>query len=284
MQHSPLALCKILTYGWPDVSEIEREASYGGTGRWVWLSVAVVATTALAIGPSRGLASVGKPSSLSQVGALGPESLASKPTSAATPRKAAACHRVPKLVGLSLSVARTRSAQTGCKLRVREAGTGQVVEEPPSGPSSAQIITRQTPHAGGVGRIVTVWLKPLCDQSADPGPPAHEPRVQRGPTELVSGLFLDGGPLRRAPQCRSGTPSPGTITVSNQTGMVIASDKVYPGKLARIRLAPGTYTIHGTFADATRNGQPIETEPQAVTITAGRPSARMLWRISPDGA
>jgi hypothetical protein len=57
--------------------------------------------------------------------------------------------------------------------------------------------------------------------------------------------------------------------VANQAGKVIASDKVHTGKLARIRLAPGTYTIHGTFADATRNGQPIETEPQTVTITAG---------------
>jgi len=252
-----------------ETSEIEREVSHGGTGRWVLLSVAVAATIALAIGPSRGLASVGKLSPLSQVGALGPDSLASKPTSAATRRKAAACHRVPKLIGLSLSVSRTRSAQAGCKLRVREAGTSQVVAVPPSGPSLAQIITRQTPHAGGVGRIVTVWLKPLCDQSAEPGPPAHEPRVKRGPTELVSGLFLDGGPLRRAPRCRSGTPWAGTIAVANQAGKVIASDKVHTGKLARIRLAPGTYTIHGTFADATRNGQPIETEPQTVTITAG---------------
>ncbi len=93
--------------------------------------------------------------------------------------------------------------------------------------------------------------------------------MKRGPTELVSGLFLDGGPLRHAPRCRSGTPWAGTITVTNPAGMIIASDKVHTGKLARIRLAPGTYAIHGTFANATRNGQPIETEPQTVTITAG---------------
>jgi hypothetical protein len=251
------------------MSKAKRDVSHSGTGRWVLLSVVVVATIALAISPSRGLASVGELSSLPQVSALDSGSLASKPANAATRSRVAACRHVPKLIGLSLSVARTRSAQAGCKLRVREAGTGQVVEEPPYGPSAAQIITRQTPHAGSVGRIVTVWLKPLCDQSAEPGPPAHEPSVKRGPTELVSGLFLDGGPLRHAARCRSGTPSPGTITVTSQTGMVIASDKVATGQLARIRLAPGTYTVHGTFADATSNGQSIEAEPQTVTIAAG---------------
>jgi hypothetical protein len=251
------------------MSKIRRDVSHRGTGRWILLYVVAGAMTALAIGPSGGLASVGKLSPSSQVGAPGHGLLVSKPTSAAIRGKKGTCRRVPKLVGLSLSVARTRSAHAGCKLRVREAGTSQVVEEPPSGPSAAQIVTNQTPHAGGAGRIVTVWLKPLCDQSAEPGPPAHEPRVKRGPTELVSGLFLDGGPLRRTPRCRSGTPWAGTITVANRAGKVVASDKVHTGKLARIRLVPGTYTIHGTFADATRNGQPIETEPQTVTIPAG---------------
>jgi hypothetical protein len=121
-----------------------------------------------------------------------------------------------------------------------------------------------------VGRTVTVWLKPLCFQSADPGPPAGEPLVKRGPTELVSGLFLAGGPLSRSPRCRSGTPSPGTITVtSSTTGAVVASDNVARGQLATIPLAPGTYTIQGTFGNAFTNGQAMKTQPQQVTITAG---------------
>ncbi len=251
------------------MSKTKQTVTHRGTGGWVVLSIAVVVTIVLAIGPSRSLASAGELSSLPQVGALNSSSLASKPANVAARGKVAACRHVPKLIGLSLSVARAQSAQAGCKLRVREAGASQVVQVPPSGPSAAQIITRQTPRAGGAGQIVTVWLKPLCYQSAEPGPPSHEPRVKRGPTELVSGLFLDGGPLRRAPRCRSGTPSPGTITVTSRTGVIIASDKVHTGKLARIRLAPGTYTVRGTFADATRNGQPIETQPQTVTIPAG---------------
>ncbi len=184
-----------------------------------------------------------------------------------------ACAHVPRLVGLSLSAARHRAARAGCKLQAREAGSGQIVGQQPHSPNLAQPVVRQTPRAGragGVGRTVTVWLKPPCRQSADPGPPAGEPLVKRGPTELVSGLFLAGGPPSHSPHCRSGTPSPGTITVtSSATGAVVASDNVAYGQLATIPLAPGTYTIHGTFADAFSNDQPIEAQPRQVTIVAG---------------
>jgi hypothetical protein len=184
-----------------------------------------------------------------------------------------ACAHVPRLVGLSLSAARHRAARAGCKLQAREAGSGQIVEQQPHSRNLAQPVVRQTPRAGragGVGRTVTVWLKPLCYQSADPGPPAGEPLVKRGPTELISGLFLDGGPPRSSPHCRSGTPSPGTITVSNPTtGAAIASDSVASGQLATIPLAAGTYTIQGTFGNAFSNGQAISPPPQQVTITAG---------------
>jgi hypothetical protein len=182
-----------------------------------------------------------------------------------------ACARVPRLVGLSLSAARHRAARAGCKLQAREAGSGQIVG--PHSPNLALPVVRQTPRAGragGLGRTVTVWLKPPCRQSADPGPPAGEPLVKRGPTELVSGLFLAGGPPSHSPRCRSGTPSPGTITVtSSATGAVVASDNVAGGQLAMIPLVPGTYAIQGTFGNAFANGQAISPPPQQVTITAG---------------
>ncbi len=196
--------------------------------------------------------------------------------SAAAPRSRRArhaCAHVPKLVGLSLSAARHRAARAGCKLLAREAGSGQIVEQQPHSRNLAQPVVRQTPRAGraaSVKQTVTVWLKPLCSQSADPGPPAGEPLVKRGPTELVSGLFLDGGPLRLSPHCRSGTPSPGTITVtSSSTGAIVASDSVASGQLATIPLAPGTYTIQGTFGNAFSNGQAMRTPQQQVTIAAG---------------
>lgn len=182
-----------------------------------------------------------------------------------------ACAHVPRLVGLSLSAARHRAARAGCKLKAREASSGQIVGA--HSPNLALPVVRQTPRggrAGGVGRTVTVWLKPPCRQSADPGPPAGEPLVKRGPTELVSGLFLAGGPPSHSPRCRSGTPSPGTITVtSSTTGAVVASDNVASGQLATIPLAAGTYTIQGTFGNAFSNGQAISPPPQQVTITAG---------------
>ena len=95
--------------------------------------------------------------------------------------------------------------------------------------------------------------------------------MRRGKTELVSGLFLDGGPLRRRPRCRPGKPAAGTITVVNpRTGKVVASDSVGDGQLARIPLTRGTYTVTGTFATAFRNNQPIQTQPRTITIPAGR--------------
>jgi hypothetical protein len=120
------------------------------------------------------------------------------------------------------------------------------------------------------GRLLGGRAHAACSQSADPGPPAGEPLVQHShATELVSGLFLDGGPLRRAKRCRRGTPAAGTITVTSQaTGKTVADDTLATGRLARIRLAPGTYTIAGTFADAFANGQPIQARPRTVTIAA----------------
>lgn len=86
-------------------------------------------------------------------------------------------------------------------------------------------------------------------------------------TELVSGLFLGGGPLRLSKRCRHGVPSAGAITVTNAaTGTVVASVKVASGRLAKIPLVAGTYTITGTFADAFRNNEPIQAQPQTVTI------------------
>lgn len=184
-----------------------------------------------------------------------------------------ACAHVPRLVGLSLSAARRRAARAGCKVQAREAGSGQIVEKRLYARYAAQAVVRQIPRAdraGGVERMVTVWLRPLCHQSADPGPPAGEPFVKRGPTELISGLFLGGGPPRSSPRCRVGTPSPGTITVTSPTtGTVIASDSVVSGQLATIPLAPGTYTMQGTFDNAFSNGQAIMTPQQSVTIVAG---------------
>jgi len=181
------------------------------------------------------------------------------------PVRAAIC-RVPRLTGLVLVVARPRAAKAGCTLRL----LGAPVERP-----TVQTIRRQSPRPGRHVRVITVWVNPLCSGSAARGPGLSEPLVTRGPTELVSGFFLDGGPLRHwsEPRCgaRRGTPGAGTITVSNAAGtVVVATQSVTDGKFGRIPLAPGTYTLTGTFANAFSNGQRIKTRPQTVTIGRGQ--------------
>jgi hypothetical protein len=115
----------------------------------------------------------------------------------------------------------------------------------------------------------------LCSGSAEWGPPAGEPVRKPGPTELVSGLYLDGGPhrFRSASHCASlsGTPGAGTITVTDPTsGAIVATETVAEGQLAKIRLPAGTYTIIGTFANASSDDQHIQSRPQTVTIRSGQ--------------
>jgi hypothetical protein len=170
--------------------------------------------------------------------------------------------RAPRLVGLTLARARVRAGLAGCRIHVVN---GQIRAEEPM-----QLVARQNPAAGSKRRSINVWLVPLCAQSAAPGPPAREPIVTAGPTELISGVFLDGGPLVLRPTCQPGTPLPGTITIVNPaTGATVASTTVATGKLATFPLAPGTYTIDGTLANATSGGAVMRTRPQTVTIPAG---------------
>jgi hypothetical protein len=174
--------------------------------------------------------------------------------------------RVPRLTGLVLSVARERSAKAGCRIRL----AGAHVQVP-----AVQTIRRQAPRGGQHGRVVTVWVNPVCSGSAAAGPGISEPLLTSGTTELISGLYIVGGPLRRwsEPRCmpRSGEPWAGTVTVRDPAnGSIVTSQTVTRGHLAKIPLAPGTYTIQGTFGNATINGRPGESFPTTVEIQAGK--------------
>jgi hypothetical protein len=174
--------------------------------------------------------------------------------------------RVPRLTSLVLAVARKRAAKAGCALRL----AGAHVEAP-----DVQTIRIQVPSAGRHGRFVTVWLNPVCSGSGAEGPGISEPSITTGPTELISGLYVVGGPLRRwsEPRCtpRPGEPGAGTVTVRDPAnGMVVASQTVTRGHLATIPLAPGTYSIQGTFGNATINEHPGESFPTTVQILPGQ--------------
>lgn len=157
--------------------------------------------------------------------------------------------RVPRLIGLTLSVARERAAHAGCALRVKGAALEQ---------ARIQTVERQSPPAGGHASSVTVWLNPFCHGSAAYGPGLDEPVLTPGPTELVSGFYLDGGPLERFsdPGCKRPAPAPaaGTVEVVNASGTVVATQTSTYGYFAEIPLPAGSYTITGTFLDASING------------------------------
>ena len=174
--------------------------------------------------------------------------------------------RIPRLKSLVLSVARERAAKAGCTIRL----AGAHVEAP-----EVQTIRRQTPREGRHGRFVTVWVNPVCNGSAAGGPGISEPLITAGPTELISGLYIVGGPLRlwSEPRCtpRPGEPGAGIVTVRDPAnGVVVASQTVTRGHLATIPLAPGTYSIQGTFGDATTNEHPGESFPTTVQILPGQ--------------
>jgi hypothetical protein len=106
------------------------------------------------------------------------------------------------------------------------------------------------------------------------GPRGSEPVRSPGPTELVSGFYLDGGPLARFsdPGCIRPAPPPGVgiVEVINPTtGALVATQTSERGRFAEIPLPAGSYTIRGTFLDATINGvHPHKTE--SVIIPPGR--------------
>lgn len=120
---------------------------------------------------------------------------------------------------------------------------------------------------------MTVQLNPFCGREADYAPDTEEPTITSGPTELVSGFYLVGGPPDRrfsTPGCRLPEPpsGPGTAEVVSATGTVVATATSTGGHLAVIPLPAGTYTVRGTFLNATENGvHPTRTE--SVTIPAG---------------
>ncbi len=171
--------------------------------------------------------------------------------------------RVPMLTGLTLSVAREHAARAHCKLRVK----GAALEE-----AEVQTVARQAPARGGRSPRVTVWLNPFCRREAAYGPDLKEPLVTPGPTELVSGFFLVGGPDDRRfsdPGCRLPAPQPGagTVEVTNASGVLVATETSTSGHFVEVPLAAGSYTITGTFLNAVFNGvHPKQSESVVIPL------------------
>jgi len=130
-------------------------------------------------------------------------------------------------------------------------------------------IARQAPQPGARGKSIDVWLVAECAEMGAPGPPAGEPFVTAGPTELVSGLYIAGGPFEIFPgRCRRrhtwSRHHRGHRPGFRRNGRECHDHKGTP---RHDPLAPGTYTIDGTFADATVDGVPIKSS-LSITIPA----------------
>jgi hypothetical protein len=181
--------------------------------------------------------------------------------SAKTPARVLGRCRVPHLDGLTLKVARRRAAHSGCGVLVK----GARLEEP-----AIQTIERQSARARG--RSLTVWINPLCHRESAYGPGLNEPVATPGATELVSGFYLVGGPLRvfSTSGCKLPPPRPGggTVEVVGASGAVVATQTSQEGHFVEVPLPPGSYTIIGTFSGAAINGA-HPTQAEALVIPAG---------------
>jgi hypothetical protein len=213
--------------------------------------------------------------------------VASASAASASARAGRVC-RVPRLKGLTLTVARTRASHAGCTLRVK----GGALKD-----AGARIVERQSPGAHTRSASVTVWLSavpvdkndgsqagqalpvapvavpPQSAPKASPLPPGtptcaveglpvsgsrnrelegpfENLHVTPGPAELVSGFYIGGGPPP-PPGCElPETPSPGVVEVMNAHREVVATQTSEVGHLVEIPLPPGSYTIASTFVSA----------------------------------
>ncbi len=169
----------------------------------------------------------------------------------------------PDVVGVSLSMARGALSVSGCAVQLHQLPAhGEYVT--PESADGRQIVARQSPAKGARTAGVTVWLKPLCRQPEQPGPERRGPASNSGPTELIVGLYLRGGPPRTAPSCRRATPAEGTLTVSTPGGEVLVRRLVHAGRYGVFPLKPGRYVVIGSPSGA------VPPPAQEITISARR--------------
>jgi hypothetical protein len=185
-------------------------------------------------------------------------------TAASAATRAGGCV-TPKLVGLTERAAAHRASAAGCLIHLAGARLKQ---------ATVQTIAVQAPAPGTRSVAVRLTLNPLCFGSALNGPP-HNEGMRPGPTELITGLYLVGGPALpySSPHCRQkpGTPGPGTIDVLDATGgTLVASQTIKRGRLVTFRLPPGRYRVSGR---ADPNNDSLA---QPFTIRAGYTTRRYV--------
>ena len=116
-----------------------------------------------------------------------------------------------------------------------------------------------------------------CPRPTIPVPP-NEPVYRTGPTELVSGLYIQGGAIP-PPPCKPKPRGPyaGTITVTDaSSGNVVVTKSVRNGHLAHIPLPPGSYKVSGRI-----KGGGSASQSPTVTIKQGYKTRQDLFEDVP---
>ena len=136
----------------------------------------------------------------------------------------------PDVVGVNLAMARQALGASGCAVTVRQLPAhGSYVT--PASPDGRQLVGSPAPVAGDRSRAVTVWVKPLCAQPANPGPEAtgagSEPRADRA----------DRRPL---PPGRAAADEPALPRALPEAGTRHRLDCRRQGRSLAARCAPGT--------------------------------------------
>lgn len=119
------------------------------------------------------------------------------------------------------------------------------------------------------GLLAPLAIATVLAAGACPAPtvavPSSEPHVTPGRTGLVAGIYIQGGAI--IPGCKMAPRGPyaGTVTVFDaSTGARVASETLHAdGRLFRIALAPGTYTVRARERGGLRIG------PLRVSIPPG---------------
>lgn len=171
--------------------------------------------------------------------------------------------RAPSLVGLTVQDAAARANAAHCPLR----STGTAISE-----STVQTIAQQQPAAGLTASQIVLTVNPACSRAAATGRAIRHPGTHRTDRRAL--------PLRRPPDPLSfsnpgciappETPHAGTIIILNpDTKATAATQTVTGGQLATFPLAPGSYMITGSFADAFNNTSPMRAIPVTIDVTSG---------------
>ena len=105
--------------------------------------------------------------------------------------------------------------------------------------------------------------------------PRQEPKYSSGPTELVSGLYIQGGAVP-PPPCRPEPRGPyGGMLIVRSGGQVVVRRNVASGHLAHILLAPGTYERRGRLTNGPELG------PVKVIVRSGQRVRQDLFEDVP---